>query len=138
MLTLQNVITSLSDSAGNLEDVFSKKIAQSSDEDVLTVEYIGKDDSSAPTGFDIQVKQLASNQVNLGNYLSPDRLDIEPGTYSFDLDTNSRSYEFQYTINENDTNASVLRRLTKLVNSTGTNIGATIQTNDYGQIALQV
>lgn len=136
--SLQNVISSLSDSAGNLEDVFSKKIAQSSDEDVLTVEYIGGNDSSAATGFDIQVKQLASNQINHGNFLAPDRLDIEPGTYSFDLDTGSRAYEFQYTINDNDTNASVLRKLAKLVNSTGTNIAATIQTDDYGQIALQL
>lgn len=136
--SLQNVISSLSDSAGNLEDVFSRKIAQSSDEDVLTVEYIGGDDSSASAGFDIQVKQLASNQINRGNFLAPDRLDIESGTYSFDLDTGSRSYEFQYTVSDNDTNASVLRRLAKLVNSTGTNVSATIQTDDYGQIALQL
>ena len=136
--SLQNVISSLTDSAGNLDDVFSKKIAQSSDEDVLTVEYIGNDDGSASNGFDIQVKQLASNQINRGNYLAPERLDIEPGTYSFDLDTGSRAYEFQYTVNDNDTNASVLRKLTKLVNSTGTNVAATIQTDDYGQIALQL
>lgn len=136
--SLQNVISSISDSTGNLESVFSKKVAHSSDENILTVEYIGNDDSSAPSGFDIQVKQLASSQINRGNFLAPDRLDIESGTYSFDLDTGLRSYEFQYTINENDTNASVLRKLAKLVNSTGTNITATIQTDDYGQIALQL
>lgn len=136
--SLQNVISSLSDSAGNLEDVFSKKIAQSSNEDVLTVEYIGNNDGTASNGFDIQVKQLASNQINLGNFLAPDRLDIESGTYSFDLDTGSRSYEFQYTVGEDDTNISILRRIARLVNSTGTNVAATIQTNDYGQIALQL
>lgn len=135
--SLQNVISSLSDSTGSLEDAFSKKIAQSSDEDVLTVEYIGDDDSNAPLGFDIQVKQLASNQINRGNFLAPERLDVEPGTYSFDLDIGSRSYEFQYTVNEDDTNTTLLRRLSKLVNSTGTNVAATIQTDDYGQIALQ-
>ena len=134
--SLQNVISSLSDGTNNLEDAFSKKIAQSSDEDVLTVEYIGSDDNSAPGEFDIQVKQLASNQINRGNFLAPDRLDIEPGTYSFDLDTTSRTYEFQYTVNDEDTNTSVLRKLAKLVNSTGTNILATIQSDDYGQIAL--
>ena len=136
--SLQNVISSLSDSTGSLEDAFSKKIAQSSDEEVLTVEYIGDDSDAPASGFDIQVKQLASNQINRGNFLAPDRLDIEPGTYSFDLDTSTRSYEFQYTVNEDDTNASLLRKLAKLVNSTGNNIAATIQTDDYGQIALQL
>ena len=136
--SLQNVISSLSDESGRFEDAFSKRIAQSSNEDVLTVEYIGKDGSHTATGFDIQVQQLASNQVNRGNYLAPDRLDIEPGTYSFDLDTNSRSYEFQYTVSEDDTNSSVLKKLTKLVNSTGSHILASIQTDEYGQIALQL
>ena len=137
--SLQNVISSLSDSTGSLEDAFSKKIAQSSNEDILTVEYIGEEDTSAPAnGFDIQVQQLASNQVNLGNYLAPDRLDIEPGTYSFDLDTSTRSYEFQYTVNEDDTNASLLKKLAKLVNSTGNGVSATIQTDEIGQIALQL
>ena len=137
--SLQNVISSLSDSTGSLEDAFSKKIAHSSNEDILTVEYIGEEDTSAPAnGFDIQVQQLASNQVNLGNYLAPDRLDIEPGTYSFDLDTSTRSYEFQYTVNEDDTNASLLKKLAKLVNSTGNGVSATIQTDEIGQIALQL
>ena len=55
--SLQNVISSLSDSTGSLEDVFSKKIAQSSNEDILTVEYIGAEDTNASaSGFDIQVK----------------------------------------------------------------------------------
>ena len=135
--TLQNVISSLSDSTGSLEEAFSKKIAQSSNEDILTVEYIGNE-SSNPSGFDIQVQQLASNQVNRGNYLAPDRLDIEPGTYTFDLDTSTRSYEFQYTVNEDDTNTTVLRKLTKLVNSTGNHIAASIQTDESGQIALQL
>ena len=135
---LQNVISSLSDGEGNLEEVFSKKIAQSSNEEVLSVEYIGNADDSSINSFDIQVKQLACNQINRGNFLAPDRLDIDPGTYSFDLDTGSRAYEFQYTVNDGDTNATILRKLAKLVNSTGTNVAATIQTDDYGQIALQL
>lgn len=138
--SLQNVISSLSDSSGSFEDAFfSKKIAQSSDEEILTVEYIGDDDRNTPAaGFDIQVTQLASNQINLGNYLAPDRLDLTPGSYSFTIDTNARSYEFQYTVNEDDTNASLLKRLSKLINSAGNQIQASVHTAENGQIALQL
>ena len=135
--SLQNVIASLED---GVEGVFAKHIAQSSDEDAVIAEYIGNHDSDEPDakGFEIQVRQLASNQVNLGNYLNTDRLDIEPGSYSFDLNTNTRSYEFQYTVNEDETNLSVLQKLAKLVNSAGIGLSATVDTNDIGQAALRV
>ena len=135
--SLQNVIASLED---GVEGVFAKHIAQSSDEDVVSAEYIGNHDSDEPDakGFEIQVHQLASNQVNLGNYLNTDRLDIEPGSYSFDLNTNTRSYEFQYTVNEGENNLSVLQKLSKLVNSAGIGLSATVDTNEIGQVALRV
>lgn len=135
--SLQNVIASLDD---GIEGVFSKHIAQSSNEDIVTAEYIGTNESDAKSvkGFDIQVQQLASNQVNLGNYLAPDQLDIEPGSYSFDLNTNTRSYEFQYTINNNETNLSVLRKLSKLINSAGIGLSATVEANENSQVALRI
>ena len=132
---LQNVISSLSDVNGGIEDVFSKHIAQSSDEDIVTAEYIGRD-TDATTGFEIQVEQLASNQVNGGNYLNPERLDFYPGSYSFDLNTNSHSYEFQYTVSESDTNLSVLQKLAKLIHTAGIGISASVDTNENGQTAL--
>jgi len=135
--SLQNVIASLD---GGIEGVFAKHIAQSSNEDIVSAEYIGNDDSDAASakGFEIQVHQLASNQVNLGHYLDPDRLDVEPGTYSFDLNTNTRSYEFQYTVNDNETNLSVLRKLSKLVNSAGIGLSSTVEANEAGQVALRI
>lgn len=135
--SLQNVIASLD---GGIEGVFAKHIAQSSDEDVVTAEYIGNDESDAANakGFEIQVQQLASNQVNQGNYLNPESLDVEPGSYSFDLNTNTRSYEFQYTVNDKDTNLSVLRKLSKLVNSAGIGLSSTVETNEDGLVALRI
>lgn len=135
--SLQNVIASLD---GGIEGVFAKHIAQSSNEDIVTAEYIGNDDSDAANakGFEIQVQQLASNQVNMGNYLDPDHRDVEPGTYSFDLNTNTRSYEFQYTVNDKETNLSVLQKLSKLVNSSGIGLSATVEANETGQFALRI
>lgn len=133
--SLQNVIASFE---GGVEGVFARHIAQSSDDSIVSAEYIGSDDinDTDEKGFEIQVRQLASNQVNLGNYLNPDRMDIEPGLYSFDLNTGTRSYEFQYTINENENNLSVLHKLAKLINSADIDLSSTISTNDLGQVAL--
>ena len=135
---IQNVIDSLSESGGGIEGVFSKKIAQSSDESVVTAEYVGKDDDSEITGFEIQVNQLASAQTNLGNYLTNDRLDVDFGTYSFDLNTNTSSYEFQFSVTPSDTNVSLLQKLAKLVNNAGIGLNATLESNDIGQSALKI
>lgn len=131
---LQNVIASLDD---GIEGVFSKHIAQSSNEDVVTAEYIGSDDSRA-AGFEISVQQLASNQINVGNFLDPNSRDIEPGSYSFDLNTNTRSYEFQYNVNDKDNNLSVLQKLSKLINTAGIGLSATVDSNEAGQVALRI
>lgn len=136
---IQNTIASLSEAGGGIENVFSKKIAQSSDESVVTAEYIGKNsDGSEPSGFEIQVLQLAAAQTNLGNYLSPDRHDFTPGTYSFDLSTNTNSYEFQFTITPEDTNSSIQHKLAKLINHAGIGLTASLEGNDLGQYALKI
>lgn len=135
--SLQNVISSLD---GGIEGVFTKPVVQSSDEEIVTAEYIGGDASNEADakGFEIQVQQLASNQVNLGNYLNPERQDIEPGSYVFDLNTNTRSYEFQYTVNEDENNLAILQKLSKLVNSADIGLSSTIDTNEIGQAALRI
>ena len=137
---IQNVIASLSDSNSGIESVFSRKIAQSSDEDTVTAEYIGNDNGTSEkhAGFNIQVKRLATSQTNLGNYLNPDRLDISPGSYSFDLNTNTSSYEFQYTVSPSDSNSTVLHKLAKLINSAGIGLNASVVSNDSGQTALSI
>ena len=85
--SIQNVVASFSDDGSGIESVFQKKIAQSSDENVVSAEYIGSGNTDSSLTFDIQVEQLATPQVNLGQYLVPDRKDIKPGSYSFDLST---------------------------------------------------
>ena len=61
--------------------------------------------------FDITVERLATPQVNRGVYLAPGASDFVPGNYSFDLNTNLSSYEFQYTISGRDTSRRKIMRL---------------------------
>lgn len=137
--SIQNVIASLSDTGNGIEGMFSKKIAQSSDEDTVDAEYIGQDNSVDDTlRFDVEVKSLASPQINLGAYLTGDKSDIKPGTYSFDLTTPLSSYEFQYNVSAGDTNRDVQEKLVRLINSSYVGLQAQITQNDAGKTAVKI
>lgn len=136
---VKNVAASLSSDTGGLKNAFQKKVATSSDEDIVSASYIGDNaDEDASQSFDIEVRRLATPQMNLGNFLDGDSLDIVPGDYSFDLSTHSHSYEFQYTVTPDDTNADLQRRLANLVDSSGTGLNAEVVTDEAGRSALKI
>lgn len=135
--SIQNMVASLSDSGSGIESAFSKKIAKSSDEDAVSAEYIGSDSKDA-TPFDVKVLQLATPQINLGEYLNPESSDIKPGTYSFDLNTNLNSYEFQYSVSENSTNLDVQEKIIRLINSSSIGLRASLAYDDSNRTSIQI
>lgn len=135
--SIQNVVASLSDNYGDFSDSFRKKVAVSSEEDSVSVAYVGNGtEDSHINGFNIEVKQLSTPQLNVGNYLKKDHLSILPGSYSFDLNINNTSYEFQYTVKPGENNLDVMKKLAGLVNRSSLGITATIKngTMDEGGI----
>lgn len=135
---IQNVVASLSDSYGNFSDSFRKKVAISSDEETVGVKYIGDGSESADLeNFNIEVTQLSSPQINSGHLLKNDALSIIPGKYSFDLNVNYATYEFQFNVNPNENNLEVMRKLAGLVNRSSLGISATIKhgTTEQGEPA---
>ena len=136
---IKNVISSLSDDTDGLESSFQKKVAVSSDEDIVSVAYIGSNSNSENSQqFNIEVKQLATPQVNLGNFLFGDSLDIPPGDYSFDLTTTTNSYEFQFTVNPDDTNRSIQDKLTRLFNTSGVGLTAEVMIDEKNRSSLKL
>lgn len=136
--SIQNVAASLSDTGG-IEHAFSKKIAQSSDENTIAAEYIGqKQDVDDSLYFNVEVRHLATPQINRGNYLQLDWHDIRPGSYSFDLSTNLSSYEFQYSVSGRDTNQNVQDKLIRLINNAGVGLHADLITDDKGAHAIEI
>lgn len=134
--TIQNVVASLSDSYGSFSDSFRKKVAISSDE-AVDVKYVGNgSETEELESFQIEVKELSSPQINRGNYIKNDSLSFTPGTYTFDLNTNNSSYEFQYNVNNAETNLDVMKKIAGLVNRSNLGINATIHrgTVDEGGI----
>ncbi len=136
---IQKVVASLSDTADGIASAFQKKVAVSSDEDVVTAKYVGNDNGENPTEkFSIVIERLASPQINLGKYIKSDTLSIAPGSYSFDLNTNSSSYEFQYSVNDGETNRIIQNKLANLVNNANLGIRADILEDGHGSSALQL
>lgn len=122
---LRNTIASL----GGLdeEELLNKKVAYSSNENIATASYIGssKPEDDMPS-YDVEVKRLASTQVNMGRFLADaETIALSPDTYSFDVSIDDLNYEFQFSIKATDTNRDVQDRLARLINNA--NIGMTAQ-----------
>lgn len=137
--SIQNVVAALSDEEEGIENAFSQRIAESSDEDSVIAEYVGQDKSADKSfKFNIEVKQLATTQVNLGHYLAPDRYDVKPGSYSFDLATALGSYEFQFNVSSKDTNRTVQEKIVRLINNSNIGLKASVVEDNNGKFALRL
>lgn len=136
---VKNVISSLSDRTEGLESSFQKKIATSSDENIVSAAYIGDYNAeNTSQNFDIEVRRLATPQTNTGNFLNSHELDFSYGNHSFDLFTMANSYEFQYTVNPEDTNRSVQEKLARLFNSSNVGLTAEVISDEKGRSALKL
>lgn len=137
-LGLKDALTALTNES-DPSSIIGKKIATSDNTDVIDVSYIGNnssDDSS--TSYEIEVSNLAKPQINTGNFLPKDNLGLLPNDYSFELKTTSAAYEFQFHISHNDTNQSIMTRLSNLINNSDIGVSSTVLTDDNDRCALEI
>ncbi len=151
---LQNSIISI---LGNKDSSSFNKIAYSSNENIISAKYIGDNDTnlisdSEPTPtdesvvskngiekeYDIEVTSLATPQVNLGKYLPKNEMSLTPSNYSFDVTVNEQGYEFQYSINEGETNFDIQNKLSRLINNSGIHLHSTVEEDGNGNSALKI
>lgn len=135
---LRNTIASL----GGLdeEELLNKKVAYSSNENIATASYIGssKPEDNTPS-YEVEVKSLASTQVNMGHFLpDEENVALPPDTYSFDVSIDDLSYEFQFSIKATDTNRDVQDRLSRLINNAHIGMTAHVITDDNGNSSLRM
>lgn len=135
---LRNTIASLG--GLNEEEMFNKKSAFSSNEDIVSASFIGdvSSNESVPS-FNIEVTALASGQVNMGKFLpSNAKADVSPDAYSFDITINDISYEFQYNIHEGETNLDLQERLARLISNADIGINADLMEDGNGNTSLRL
>lgn len=135
---LRNTIASL----GGLdeEEMLHKKVAYSSNEDIASAKYVGsrKPDTDFPS-YELEVRHLASPQVNLGNFLpADDPAALPPNTYSFDVGIEDLNYEFQFSIKGSDSNKDVQSRLARLITNANIGMSAQVVTDEDGNSALRM
>lgn len=133
---LRNTIASL----GGLdeEEMLNKKVAYSSNENIASATYIGNSEGEVPS-YNIEVKHLASPQINMGTYLPSDAaVSLPPSTYSFDVGIDDLNYEFQFNIKNTDTNRDVQERLSRLINNAGIGMTAQVLSDDNGNSCLRM
>lgn len=134
---LRNTIASL----GGLEDdeLFNKKAAYSTDEDMVSASFIGDIDSDDAPSFNIEVTSLAEGQTNLGYALDSNAsVSLPTDTYSFDININDLNYEFQFNVREGDTNKDIQERLARLITNADVGIEADVLENGKGSSALRL
>ena len=130
-MSLSKTALSLSDIDNILEGAFKKKVAFSSDKDLISATYVGEKvpEDHVSDSFTMEVTQLAGPQINIGNYLQENEKSIPSGQYSFDLANNSTVYEFQFGVSEADTNIDIQEKLARLINTASVGINALIDSD---------
>ncbi len=134
---LHNTIASL----GGLDDsqLLSKKTAFSTNDEIVSATFVGNytPGMASPT-FTMEVKELATPQENMGRFLDKGKTGLVPDTYSFDVAINDMNYEFQFTINEGETNQSIQERLARLISTSGVGLKArTLETDGRTSLLIR-
>ena len=122
-ITLRDVAESFSDPESR---VYSEKTLYSSDEESVTGSFRRQPKDDLPPELTISVDQLASEQVNVGEYLYSSGRDITPGSHSFAIDTADGLSQFSISVSENDSNLDVQSRLTEAINNRDIGINASV------------
>ena len=132
---LRNVIASL----GGLDEssALNKKAAYTTNENLVEATFVGEGDSEEVPEIEMEVKELASPQENAGRYVPSDSRTLAPGTYSFDVNINDLNYEFQFNVNEEDTNRSIQERMNRLINNANIGIHSSVTEDGRGNTALK-
>lgn len=132
-------VTSVLDSIGDIMtgNTSESTLAVSENPSLVTAEYVGNR-SNEGDELNFTVKQLATSQVNVGEFLSGGSRALLPGNYSFDINNKNTTYEITFAVDSDDNNTKVLNKLTKLINNADIGLKASVVTDQWSQKALSI
>lgn len=120
------------------EGVVEKRYkAQSVQEDAVSARVLNPCEGTERE-YVVDVKQLATNQVNTGHYLQPKSKQLEEGIYSFDVETAGITYELQFGVNKQETTSDVQDKIARLINQSPIGLSAEVVSDAMGNTALSV
>ena len=116
-----------------------KSLADSDNEAVASAEYIGDNTTAGTThSFNISVDQLAEPQINTGAFLNNHSNVLSSGTYVFDVNISSITYELQFSVKDTENTLDIQNKLSRLINKSQIGLSAAVIDNGQGQSALQL
>lgn len=134
-MELKDFSTELEELGQNPQD--AKQKADSSEPDMIGAKFIGSEKLPVDS-FEVEVKQLATPQINTGNYLQPRMKPLDAGTYSFDAEIGDVTYELQFDVKPQDTVKDIQEKITKLINKSNIGLKAEVLTDSLGNTALNI
>lgn len=113
-------------SAYGSQSAYRTKSAASANEDAL----VATGGAANAKAFDVQVVQLASGQVNQGNALTTTKAAENLGYHQMQIDMGGKSHSVSFSVNQGDSNHTMLQKMAEAINAKGIGLKAAIQQKD--------
>lgn len=133
---LSQIADELSDES--TDSITYKRSATSSSPQVIDAEYIGDSCVQDYEPLEVTVSQLACPQTNTGNFLQPNSKPFAAGEYSFDLQVQDLTYQFEFGVNATDTVTDTQQKIARLINQADIGLNAQLLTDDLGNSAISI
>lgn len=133
---LSQIADELSDES--TDSITYKRSATSSSPQVIDAEYIGDSCVQDYEPLEVTVSQLACPQTNTGNFLQPNSKSFAAGEYSFDLQVQDLTYQFEFGVNATDTVTDTQQKIARLINQADIGLNAQLLTDGLGNSAISI
>lgn len=133
---LSQIADELSDES--TDSITYKRSATSSSPQVIDAEYIGDSCVQDYELLEVTVSQLACPQTNTGNFLQPNSKPFAAGEYSFDLQVQDLTYQFEFGVNATDTVTDTQQKIARLINQADIGLNAQLLTDGLGNSAISI
>lgn len=133
---LSQIADELSDES--TDSITYKRSATSSSPQVIDAEYIGDSCVQDYEPLEVTVSQLACPQTNTGNFLQPNSKPFAVGEYSFDLQVQDLTYQFEFGVNATDTVTDTQQKIARLINQADIGLNAQLLTDGLGNSAISI
>lgn len=133
---LSQIADELSDES--TDSITYKRSATSSSPQVIDAEYIGDSCVQDYEPLEVTLSQLACPQTNTGNFLQPNSKPFVAGEYSFDLQVQDLTYQFEFGVNATDTVTDTQQKIARLINQADIGLNAQLLTDGLGNSAISI
>ena len=133
---LSQIADELSDES--TDSITYKRSATSSSPQVIDAEYIGDSCVQDYEPLEVTVSQLACPQTNTGHFLQPNSKPFAAGEYSFDLQVQDLTYQFEFGVNATDTVTDTQQKIARLINQADIGLNAQLLTDGLGNSAISI